>query len=237
MDKFLAIYNEISGEFYNDLKRRLDIQQYAVSDPYATAAVINDFVLGELAQLRAQILDIDLRVSQIVGQPRTAALLAAGRSLTMPKVYGAGDSIHMGDPIATYGFHMLEGRETPFRWSGPTANCGLIAHIERVRPLAAVVRIMARITSQIAIVAVRVDGVPVPFIWTDEPSLRFEISPVPQNDDLLFTPTLLTFTCNEVVCPSELDPLSADNRTLGIGIIRVDLAPASLPRDDGKNFG
>ena len=34
MDQFLAIYNEVTAEFYNDLKRRLEITLHSVSDPF-----------------------------------------------------------------------------------------------------------------------------------------------------------------------------------------------------------
>jgi hypothetical protein len=226
MDQFLAIYNEVTAEFYNDLKRRLEITLHSVSDPFSTAALTNDFVVNELAQLRAQMLDLDLRVSQIVSDSRKSALLSAATTIAMPKVYQASESISMGDPIATYGFYMLEDtKHGSFRWSGPITNCGFIAHIDRANSISATIPILSFGSPAITVVDVHIDGHPVAFTLDHPQSLRFQLPALSQGDDLLFTPTLFSFTLNKVVRVSELNPTSVDHRTIGIAVHKINLAP------------
>jgi hypothetical protein len=226
MDPFLAIYSEVTAEFCNDLKRRLEITLHSVSDPFATAALTNDFVVSELAQLRAQMLDLDLRISQIVCDSRKSALLSAATSIAMPKIYGSSETIRMGDPIATYGFYMLEDtKKGHFRWSGPITNCGLIAHIDRASSISATVPILSLVTPEVTVVDVHVDGEPVAFTLDHPHTLRFQLPALTQGDDLLFTPTLFSFTVNKVVRVSDLNPNSADHRAIGIAIQEINLAP------------
>ena len=226
MDQFLAMYNEVTAEFFHDLKRRLDIKLYSVGDPFSAAALTNDFVASELAQLRAQMLDLDLRVSQIVSHSRTSALLSAASTIAMPRVYGPGESIGMGDSIATYGFYMPENPESgPFRWSGPITNCGFIAHIDRSSSIIVSIPILFSITPEVKVVSVHVDGVSLAFTVDDPKSLRFQLPALSHGDDLLFTPTLFSFTLNKVVRVSELNPTSVDHRTIGIAVHKINLAP------------
>jgi hypothetical protein len=223
MDYFFIIYQEMVDEFYNDIKRRLEVCQ-SESDAYAVGRATNDFIAKELAQLKAQLLDVDLRLSQIAPTASIATLATSASFLPMPNVYAKNDIISIADPIATYGFQRVETLPdgSSFSWSGPTTSSGLIAHIDRTSALKASIYILGRIVPDIIITRAYVDGNPVSHV-ADEQWLHLDLPAISPGKEPLFTPTLLSFSVNKVIRPIDLDESSLDSRALGIAISKINL--------------
>lgn len=175
-------YEALVHEYRQDLERNVQLARNASGDPYGMLDRINKVLVAEIARLKVQLLDLDLRVAQ-GGRADASRFGPAidGFWPSMP-VYSAGDAIQLGAGLTTYGFHMTEANAGGYihRWSGPSVRSGFVALIDRCEPLVAET-IVECIDPRVSVEQVDVDGERVAHRWESPGKLRFLIPALPDN--------------------------------------------------------
>ena len=173
-------------------------------------------MLFRSAQLKLQITELELAS---FGRDRTGTARELAPSIdhvwpSMP-TYDAGSHISIGAGVMTFGFHFPEvGQDgTVQRWSGPSTHSGLVALIERSKPLFAGLSSVTFIDPSVEITRVRVDGEEAQFAWTADKSLKFLIPPIEESRGPMATQ--LAFAVNKCLVVQDVQPQYADNRSVG----------------------
>ena len=151
------------------------------------------------------------------------------RGISLPPMerVGEGKDLAVGDDYRAFDWHGIERAEnTTWRWSGPNHRPRLLlpfSHDEKVKVTLRVLRFaMPDIEESLR---VRLDGDEVD-TTTDTVDDVHHISFVSQlRQD---SPSVVEFRMNRTASASEIDPGSLDQRRLGLCLLGVTVAPASL---------
>lgn len=180
-------YESLVHEYLQDIERSVHLARSASGDPFGALDRINRVLISEIARLKVQLLDIDLKVAKL-GQAGGMSTFTPSSDNYWPatQVYAAGDTISIGSGTTTYGFHFVEntGDGNTHRWSGPSPRCGLVALIDRSESLIVEAPAITFIDDRVTIEQIDIDGEPVVFTLDASERLRFVIpalekSPVP----------------------------------------------------------
>lgn len=220
----LEHYEALVSEYRADLERNLDLAVSSASDPFAALDKINRVLMSEIARLKVQLIDLDLKVAQMPGGAVHTGFkpMLDGLRNVMP-VYGAKDFISIGAGVATHGFHFTEIADGGFihRWAGPATRSGFTALIDRSRPLVGEIPLVKFIDKRIYLADVSIDGEAAKFKYSPEAGLRFVIAPIPGM--LEPAPTLISFHASETLMISEVQPQFKDPRRVSFNIPGVAL--------------
>jgi hypothetical protein len=235
-DKLIDIYDSIVSELQADIFRRLDKELASSRDYPENIEKLNHFFSKEIAAIKAQILDLEIRAtSEICNSPRPiVAPMASGVGSCSPGVvFGAGDVIASDSPLFTFGMHPVElsgGRF--FRWAGLMRLFGIVAPIQRAAAMQAKAIFNNVIAPEVAVSDVQIDGMSVPFEFHSEALVVTFLIPERKVDHTLMQPTALAIETSTVVRPSDLDQNSSDNRYLSFAFDRIELSAQFIQKNN-----
>jgi hypothetical protein len=220
----LEHYEALINEYRADLERNLDLAAGSASDPFGALDRINRYLLSEIARLKVQLIDVDLRLAQIANGAETSPLrLRPDNTWASMPVYDAGSLISVGSGVTTFGFHFTEvaGGGFVYRWSGPSTRSGLVALINRSQPLIAETSIIKTIDPRVAITSISVDGEEAQVRSEKENRLRFVIPAVAGAVEPV--PTQITFVASECLVISDVRPQFQDSRRVSFNMSGIQL--------------
>jgi hypothetical protein len=218
-------YEALLEEYSKDIERNLQIERRSTSDPYALLDRLLLIITREIARLKVQSVDIDLRIAQLnaqLGGNTTSQTKATPMLLPLPFV-GAGDTFSLATAIVSYGFHSSEVSAEGYahRWSGPSTHSGFVANFDRSAALLAEVQ-MKMADESINLELLQVDGESVDFQWQEKRLLKFVIPKI--DSKIASRPTHVSLKLNKTLAVSDLYPGSSDTRRVGINISNAILS-------------
>jgi hypothetical protein len=220
----LEHYEALINEYRADLERNLDLAAGSASDPFGALDRINRYLLSEIARLKVQLIDVDLRLAQIANGAETSPLQIRPDNMwsSMP-VFEAGSRISIGAGVTTFGFHYTEvaGGGFVYRWSGPSTRSGLVALIDRREHLIAQTSVIKTIDPRITVTGITVDGEQVQVKRDQDNRLHFLIPAIPDSTEPV--PTQIGFTASECLVISDVQPQFQDPRRVSFNMSGIRL--------------
>lgn len=223
-------YESLFHEYSADLERRVMIAKNKEGDAFGAFDRMIGVMVSELARLKVQLADLDLKVSRrpdlVSDTPLRPSL--NGTWPSMP-IYGAGDTISIGGGLSSYGFHAVEFSAGDYvhRWSGPSVRCGFVAQVERSEPLVAEAY-LDRIDNQIEVDEVEVDGEVVQHEF-EAGALRFSIPPIVGAG---VAATHVSIKLNQTKVISDVRPGVDDSRRVGVDVSTFRLSRFEPPVEE-----
>lgn len=224
-------YEALISEYRADLERSLELAAGSSGDPAIVTDKINRVLIGEIARLKVQLIDLDIKLAQITSGAfgTTIRPVTDGAWTKSMPVYDAGDMISIAAGVTTYGFHPAEVSSAArgHRWSGPSTRSGFVAMINRAKPLTAQAIILKILAPKIKFLQVAVDGEAMEFKWESEQLLRFVIPALPEAAGPL--PTEISFLTSECVVVAEVQPQYDDQRKVAFSTTGIRLLEFAGP--------
>ena len=226
MTDLLNFYDGLIEEYKRDLERNLEQAKHASGDPYQMLERINMFLISEIARLKVQLLDMDIRISRFPEFYGEQPVLPtqAGRRVSMP-AYTIGDVIPISSGISTYGFHRIETTMPGLvhRWAGPSNRFGMVVHIVREAPIQAKAFVPSVIAPDIEFLSVEIDNEQVPWVMQGK-NLIFDIPALTTVKGP--AATHISFEVNKSPVVKDVKPGSKDTRQVSFAFREISLAPA-----------
>lgn len=224
----LEHYESLVGEYAADLERRLLLAREASGDPYGALERMNGVLVSEIARLKVQLLDLDLKMARLPAVEAPLARPQADPFWPGLPLHGAGDALRLDSGILSHGFHHIEisGNGFSHRWAGPHLTFGLTARIDRSDRLLAEAHVSKSIAPDIRVQQIEVDGEPVQIRETAPGRLRFAL-PARKGCEM---PTHIGFRVNRCATVRDVVEGSTDNRRVSVILGRIALLPAETER-------
>lgn len=225
----LEHYESLVHEYAGDLERRLLLAREASGDPFGALERMNGVLIAEIARLKVQLLDLDLKVARLPVAEAPLARPQADPFWPGLPLHGAGDVLRLDAGLLSHGFHSIElsGGGFIHRWAGPHLRFGLMARIERSALLVAEARISKSIAPDIRIQQIEVDGEAVQIRERAPGRLRFAL-PARAGDE---APTHIGFTVNRCATIRDVVEGSTDSRRVSVILDDIALlSPAEAER-------
>jgi hypothetical protein len=224
-------YVDLVNEYAQDMERSVMLARFSADDPFRAMEKINNALISEVAKLKVQVLDLDLKVAKLSGVENLAGTSAPESDNNAAfSVYGPGDAISLGAGVVTYGFHPIELTDHGYvhRWSGPSTRCGFVALIDRAESLSVSTR-LTLIDESLEIKQVSVDGELVSFKCDKPGDLHFSIPALKKYPVPLMTH--VSILLNKTFVVSDIHVGAMDHRRVGINLSQMQLSKLDPSED------